>query len=123
MHDNTLVLFVVTATEKSFAISNAMKLFGHTSGIADADITPAGTAVSVSERGDEIRVWDLDGHHDSTSVEVRPRVNRRSDDAEDAASSEDAEHRRNWVGTDSQRVTVLRQTSDGRESLVTYDFT
>ncbi|KAL6900130.1 hypothetical protein GGI43DRAFT_58828 [Trichoderma evansii] len=123
MHDNTLVLFVVTATEKSFAISNAMKLYGHTSGIADADITPAGTAVSVSERGDEIRVWDLDGHHDSTSVEVRPRVNRGSDDTVDASSSEDAEHRRNWVGTDNQRVTVLRQTSDGRESLVTYDFT
>ncbi|KAM0460543.1 hypothetical protein ACHAPV_004816 [Trichoderma viride] len=123
MHDNTLVLFVVTATEKSFAISNAMKLYGHTSGIADADITPAGTAVSVSERGDEIRVWDLDGHHDSTSVEVRPRVNRGYSDAEDAASSEDAEPRRNWVGTDNQRVTVLRQTSDGRESLVTYDFT
>lgn len=123
MHDNTLVLFVVTATEKSFAISNAMKLYGHTSGIADADITPAGTAVSVSERGDEIRVWDLDGHHDSTSVEVRPRVNRSSDDAEDAVASGDAEPRRNWVGTDNQRVTVLRQTSDGRESLVTYDFT
>ncbi|KAK1252319.1 hypothetical protein MKX08_003506 [Trichoderma sp. CBMAI-0020] len=123
MHDNTLVLFVVTATEKSFAISNAMKLYGHTSGIADADITPAGTAVSVSERGDEIRVWDLDGHHDSTSVEVRPRVNRSSGDAEDAAASEGVEPRRNWVGTDNQRVTVLRQTSDGRESLVTYDFT
>lgn len=123
MHDNTLVLFVVTATEKSFAISNAMKLYGHTSGIADADITPAGTAVSVSERGDEIRVWDLDGHHDSASVEVRPRVDRSSGDAQDAAASEDAEPRRNWVGTDNQRVTVLRQTSDGRESLVTYDFT
>lgn len=123
MHDNTLVLFVVTATETSFAISNAMKLYGHTSGIADADITPAGTAVSVSERGDEIRVWDLDGHHDSASVEVRPRMNRGSGDAEDASSSEDSEHRRNWVGTDNQRVTVLRQTSDGRESLVTYDFT
>ncbi|KAL7922827.1 hypothetical protein ACQKWADRAFT_70390 [Trichoderma austrokoningii] len=123
MHDNTLVLFVVTATEKSFAISNPIKLFGHTSGIADADITPAGTAVSVSERGDEIRVWDLDGHHDSTSVEVRPRVNTDFDDAADASSSEDAEPRRNWVGTDNQRVTVLRQTSDGRESLVTYDFT
>ncbi|PTB44910.1 hypothetical protein M441DRAFT_301626 [Trichoderma asperellum CBS 433.97] len=123
MHDNTLVLFIVTATEKSFAISNPIKLFGHTSGIADADITPAGTAVSVSERGDEIRVWDLDRHYDGTSVEVRPRVNRGSDDAGDASSAEDAEHRRNWVGTDNQRVTVLRQTPDGRESLVTYDFT
>lgn len=123
MHDNTLVLFFVTATEKSFAISYATKLYGHTSGVADADITPAGTAVSVSERGDEIRVWDLDKPHDSTRVEVRPRVNRDSDDAGNASSAGDAEPRRNWVGTDNQRVTVLQQTSDGRESLVTYDFT
>ncbi|KAM0265375.1 hypothetical protein ACHAQJ_000217 [Trichoderma viride] len=127
MQDNTLVLFVVTATERSFTISNAVKLFGHTSGIADADITPEGRAVSVSERGDEIRVWDLDGHHDGTSVEVRPRVGRDSDDTgngDDASlPSSDGEHWRNWVGTDDQRVTVLRETSDGRESLVTYDFT
>lgn len=123
MNDNTLVLFVVTATEKSFAISTGMKLFGHTSGIADADITPAGTAVSVSERGDEIRVWDLEKHVESTSVEVRPRVKRGSEDAADASSAEDGEHWRNWVGTDNHRVTVLRQSSDGRESLVTYDFT
>jgi hypothetical protein len=126
MQDNTLVLFVVTATERSFTISNAMKLFGHTSGIADADITPEGRAVSVSERGDEIRVWDLDGHQDGASVEVRARVSRDTEDAgsgDTSSYSSDAEHRRNWVGTDDQRVTVLRETSDGRESLITYDFT
>ncbi|KAL7785616.1 hypothetical protein V8C37DRAFT_393602 [Trichoderma ceciliae] len=123
MQDNTLVLFVVTATDKSFAISNAMRLYGHTSGIADADVTPEGRAVSVSERGDEIRVWDLDGRQDNVSVEVRPRPSRDSEDAENEGASSDAEHRRNWVGTDEQRVTVLRETSDGRESLVTYDFT
>ncbi|RFU78589.1 f-box domain-containing [Trichoderma arundinaceum] len=125
MQDNTLVLFVVTATEKSFAISNPMRLYGHTSGIADADITPEGRAVSVSERGDEIRVWDLEGRQDGDSIEVRPRPNRDFEDAADDEDddSSDHEHRRNWVGTDDQRVTVLRETSDGRESLVTYDFT
>jgi hypothetical protein len=124
MQDNTLVLFVVTATEKSFAISNATRLYGHTSGIADADVTPEGRAVSVSQRGDEIRVWDLEGRQNDVSVEVRPRQGRDSDDADDEEdSSDEAEHRRNWVGTDDQRVTVLRETADGRESLVTYDFT
>ncbi|KAL6690689.1 hypothetical protein J3F84DRAFT_388621 [Trichoderma pleuroticola] len=124
MHDNTLVLFVVTATEKSFVISNATRLHGHTSGIADADVTPEGRAVSVSQRGDEIRVWDLEGRQNDVSVEVRPRQGRDYDDADDEdESSDEAEHRRNWVGTDDQRVTVLRETSDGRESLVTYDFT
>ncbi|PTB70255.1 hypothetical protein BBK36DRAFT_1173661 [Trichoderma citrinoviride] len=123
MHDNTLVLFVVTATEKSFAISNPTRLYGHTSGIADADVTPEGRAVSVSERGDEIRVWDLEGRHRDMSVEVRPRPGRELDDAEDDYASSEAERRRNWVGTDDQRVTVLSETPDGRESLVTYDFT
>ncbi|KAL7928970.1 hypothetical protein V8C35DRAFT_316649 [Trichoderma chlorosporum] len=124
MQDNTLVLFVVTATEKSFTISNATRLYGHTSGIADADVTPEGRAVSVSQRGDEIRVWDLEGRQNDVSVEVRPRQGRDVDDADDEdSSSEEADHRRNWVGTDDQRVTVLRETSDGRESLVTYDFT
>ncbi|KAL7948046.1 hypothetical protein V8C42DRAFT_316508 [Trichoderma barbatum] len=123
MQDNTLVLFVVTATEKSFAISNATRLYGHTSGIADADVTPEGRAVSVSQRGDEIRVWDLEGRQNDVSVEVRPRLGRDADDAADEDDSSEAEHRRNWVGTDDQRVTVLRETADGRESLVTYDFT
>ncbi|KAH6607080.1 f-box domain-containing [Trichoderma cornu-damae] len=125
MQDNTLVLFVVTATEKSFSISNAMRLYGHTSGIADADVTPEGRAVSVSERGDEIRVWDLEGRQDGVSVEVKPRPSRdpEDDDDDDDDASLHAEHWRNWVGTDDQRVTVLRETSDGRESLVTYDFT
>ncbi|OTA00514.1 hypothetical protein A9Z42_0006660 [Trichoderma parareesei] len=123
MPDNTLVLFVVTATEKSFAISNPTRLYGHTSGIADADVTPEGRAVSVSERGDEIRVWDLEGGRRDVSVEVRPRPGRESDDVEDDHASSEAEQRRNWVGTDDQRVTVLSETLDGRESLVTYDFT
>ncbi|KAL6874564.1 hypothetical protein HDV57DRAFT_511026 [Trichoderma longibrachiatum] len=123
MPDNTLVLFVVTATEKSFAISNPTRLYGHTSGIADADVTPEGRAVSVSERGDEIRVWDLEGGHRDVSVEVRPRPGREADDVEDEYTSSEAEQRRNWVGTDDQRVTVLSETLDGRESLVTYDFT
>ncbi|KAL7956355.1 hypothetical protein V8C34DRAFT_288811 [Trichoderma compactum] len=124
MQDNTLVLFVVTATEKSLVISNATRLHGHTSGIADADVTPEGRAVSVSQRGDEIRVWDLEGRQNDVSVEVRPRQGRDLGDADDEDdSSDEAEHRRNWVGTDDQRVTVLRETSDGAESLVTYDFT
>ncbi|KAL6819775.1 hypothetical protein V8C40DRAFT_251625 [Trichoderma camerunense] len=124
MHDNTLVLFVVTATEKSLVISNATRLYGHTSGIADADVTPEGRAVSVSQRGDEIRVWDLEGRQSDVSVEVRPREGRDYSDADDEDDfSDEIEHRRNWVGTDDHRVTVLRETSDGAESLVTYDFT
>lgn len=95
-----------------------------TSGIADADVTPEGRAVSVSQRGDEIRVWDLEGRQSDVSVEVRPREGRDYSDADDEDdSSDEVEHRRNWVGTDDHRVTVLRETSDGAESLVTYDFT
>lgn len=36
-----------------------LRLFGHTSGVASADVTRTGRAVSVTRRGGEVRVWEL----------------------------------------------------------------
>jgi hypothetical protein len=129
--DNTLVLHLCTSTASTLSISPGIRLWGHTSGISDAEITPRGKAVSVSTRGDEIRVWELEGRVGGTSVEVRPR--QPSDDAERHVKARDFSHtptvvadlddKKNWVGFDDQMVVVLKEARDGRESLMVYDFT
>ncbi|KAF4119457.1 hypothetical protein GMORB2_4722 [Geosmithia morbida] len=124
--DNTLLLHLCTTTSTRLTISPGTRLWGHTSGISDAEITARGKAVSVSARGDEIRVWELEGRAGGCSVEVRPR----QQDAIPEESSTDApamstslDFKKNKVGFDEEMVIVLKEALDGRESLMVYDFT
>ncbi|KAF4959760.1 hypothetical protein FSARC_10649 [Fusarium sarcochroum] len=119
--DNTLVLYLCTSTATSLALSPGIRLWGHTSGISDAEITPRGKAVSISTRGDEIRVWELEGRVGGSSIEVRPTTRQPADDADSPRA--EWEDRRNWVGFDDEMVIVLKEARDGRESLMVYDFT
>lgn len=131
--DNTLILHLCTSTASALSISPGIRLWGHTSGISDAEITARGKAVSVSSRGDEMRVWELEGRPSgvrSRSVEVRaaainPAVATAEDKAwgDDGALVGDWEERRNWVGFDDEMVIVLKEARGGRESLLVYDFT
>ncbi|KAH7018217.1 uncharacterized protein B0I36DRAFT_253437 [Microdochium trichocladiopsis] len=144
--DNTLILHLCTSTSTSLSISPGIRLWGHTSGISDAEITARGKAVSVSHRGDEIRVWELEGrgNHSSRrvldasngSIAVRPTPRAVEDGAEleksgdvataaaaAAAGHEQWDDKRNWVGFDDEMVIVLKESRDGRESLLVYDFT
>lgn len=59
--DNTLTLYLCTSTATHLGLSPGRRLWGHTSSVAAAEITARGKAVSVSSRGDELRVWDLEG--------------------------------------------------------------
>lgn len=59
--DNTLTLYLCTSTTSSLTITPGIKLWGHTSSVSSAEITPRGKAVSVSTRGNELRVWELEG--------------------------------------------------------------
>ncbi|KAI1765785.1 hypothetical protein GGR53DRAFT_252085 [Hypoxylon sp. FL1150] len=128
--DNTLILYLCTAKANSLSISPGIRLWGHTSGISDAEITARGKAVSVSCRGEEIRVWELEGRAHGRSIEVRPTAKVLTDDEDkgaDRASHIEAaavqwDDRRNWVGFDDEMVIVLKE-SKGRESLMVYDFT
>jgi hypothetical protein len=127
--DNTLVLYLCTSNATSLSVSSGIRLWGHTSGIGDADITARGKAVSVSFRGDEIRVWELEGRVGGSSVEVKPTSGifeqptstQRSHPQSTAAT--EWEDRRNWVGFDDEMVIVLKESKEGKESLMVYDFT
>ncbi|KAM0425011.1 hypothetical protein ACHAPT_009812 [Fusarium lateritium] len=134
--DNTLVLHLCTSTATSLSLSPPIRLWGHTSGISDAEITPRGKAVSISTRGDEIRVWELEGRVGGSSIEVRPTTRQPADDADSSSGRSSPplppppprvlaewEDRRNWVGFDDEMVIVLKEARDGRESLMVYDFT
>jgi hypothetical protein len=59
--DNTLTLYLCTSTASSLTITPGTKLWGHTSSVSSAEITPRGKAVSVSTRGNELRIWELEG--------------------------------------------------------------
>lgn len=122
--DNTLLLHLCTSTSSTLKISPGIRLWGHTSGISDAEITARGKAVSVSSRGQEMRVWELEGRTTtsgwrSRSVEVRPGAGARGD----GGAVDHWEERRNWVGFDDEMVIVLKEDKGGRESLLVYDFT
>lgn len=128
--DNTLVLHRCHSSPTSLSISAGTRLWGHTSGISDAEITSRGKAVSVSARGDEIRVWELEGRVRGSSIEVRPRQN--ADGISTAAATnasatiiksfDELEFRKNKVDFDDEMVIVLKEGPDGRESLMVYDF-
>jgi len=66
--DNTLTLYLCTSTASSLSITPGTKLWGHTSSVSSAEITPRGKAVSVSTRGNELRVWELEGGLSSAPI-------------------------------------------------------
>ncbi|KAL1840872.1 hypothetical protein VTJ49DRAFT_7664 [Mycothermus thermophilus] len=130
--DNTLVLHLCTSTASSLSISDGIRLWGHTSGISDAEITARGRAVSVSARGEEMRVWELEPGRvtgsGGSSVEIRPwAASRAGQSGEEGLQLNDPAHdwdeRRNWVGFDDEMVIVLKERSGTRASLMVYDFT
>lgn len=130
--DNTLVLHMCKSNASSLSISQGIRLWGHTSGISDAEITARGKAVSVSSRGGEVRVWELEGRSNglgSRSVEIRPGQSPTKPGTSltlesTGLASNGWDERRNWVGFDDEMVIVLKEKSGGGgESLMVYDFT
>jgi hypothetical protein len=146
--DNTLSLYLVNSTSSSLSISSGTRLWGHTSSVSGAHVGMRGKAVSVSRLGDELRVWDLEGGMSSSAnkrrskngeLSVRVQPTKGSDSPSDPTDDEplqevglrhaldqgfdDATVSRGWVGFDEQSVIVLREKSEGSQSLVVYDFT
>lgn len=145
--DNTLSLYMVASTTEALSIGAGRRLWGHTTSVSGAHVGDRGKAVSVSSRGDELRVWELEGGLSKRrvtagdeSVEVRPGI--RDDAEENVNSSLDVSAARNalrrlgdeqsaaelavtpgWVGFDEEKVVVLREKGVGTQALVVYDFT
>ncbi|EGP90211.1 uncharacterized protein MYCGRDRAFT_84922 [Zymoseptoria tritici IPO323] len=131
--DNTLTLYLVTSTAESLSISAGSRLWGHTSSVSGASVGNRGKAVSVSRRGDELRVWELEGGFGSTaarkrlasgdlSIQIRPET--KAPAVKDPTQAGlDFVHKKRWIGFDDENVVLLKEQSQGRQALVVYDFT
>lgn len=143
--DNTLTLYLVTSMNESLTISVGSRLWGHTSSVSGAEIGNRGKAVSVSRRGEELRIWELEGGFPSASarrrlasrdLSVQLRPEKRSvagssqagldivnTGAEEADDDEGLNLIRGWIGFDDENVVVLKEEGRGRQALMVYDFT
>ncbi|KAI9815745.1 MAG: hypothetical protein M1827_002141 [Pycnora praestabilis] len=150
--DNTLTLYLVTSTSTTLSISEGSRLWGHTSSVSGAHVGGRGKAVSVSSRGDEMRIWELEGGLSSASsrrrlatgeisVQVRPEKPGNVDEAEVAMETDlgsrahtgfgstlwpqtdEVTITRGWIGFDDEKVVVLKEKGHGSQALVVYDFT
>ena len=148
--DNTLVFYLVHSTDDELRIGSGTKLWGHTSSISDANVGDRGKAVSISRRGEDIRLWELEENiapsisgrkvkRNAGSVRVRleretswhfeqgsqegPGIEGANATGLPRRKSESA-GAKGWVGFDDERVVVLKgQRDSGPEALVVYDFT
>lgn len=150
--DNTLTLYLVNSTNQSLSIGAGKRLWGHTSSVMGAHVGKRGKAVSVTSRGDEIRVWELEGSlasadlgtipldEEATSIRVTPedgqstptRLRQLSKAMHDRGSGlglglqsslQQPTTTRGWVGFDEENVVVLREQMPGQQALTVYDFT
>jgi len=124
--DNTLTLYLLTSTPEALSISSGSRLWGHTSSVAGAHIGSRGKAVSISRRGDEVRIWDLEGTINtskSTTVSVKIQPDKGGTSKFSTDSLEDITAVRGWVGFDDENVVVLKERNLGSQTLVVYDFT
>ncbi|KAL8794043.1 MAG: hypothetical protein Q9195_003343 [Heterodermia aff. obscurata] len=143
--DNTLTVYMVTSNAEDLTIGPGRRLWGHTSSVASAHVGDRGKAVSVSKRGNELRVWELEGGTISQasrrrtflgadaegSVQVRPEtktdsariVPQQSPELRSRCKDEDMVVTKGWVAFDEEKVVVLREELKGAQALVVYDFT
>ena len=143
--DNTLTLYMVISNAGELTIGAARRLWGHTSSVASAHVGDRGKAVSVSKRGNELRVWELEGGLAAQmsrkrqaigsglekSVQVRPEPKSTVYDKNMLLHQHQASHpkgedlaiTKGWVAFDEEKVVVLREENNGAQALVVYDFT
>ncbi|KAI9762722.1 MAG: hypothetical protein M1835_007988 [Candelina submexicana] len=150
--DNTLTLYMVTSTSSMLSISAGSRLWGHTSSVSGAHVDGRGKAVSISSRGDELRIWELEGGISAStsrrraalgeaSVRVQPDhrpftgehnevINSKQLPVTDGQissipreSQAEVTVTRGWLGFDEEKVIVLKEKGMGTQALVIYDFT
>jgi hypothetical protein len=65
--DNTLTMYLVFSSADKLVIRDSRRLWGHTSSVSSVQVGDRGKAVSVSPRGNEIRIWELESAVTSSS--------------------------------------------------------
>lgn len=140
--DNTLTMYLVFSASDSFFIKSGKRLWGHTSSVATVQVSDRGKAISVSSRGDEIRVWELEtvlsslvtqrATKEENSIRVSPEntqtewheghtllkgVRLASTDV-----SQQLARMRGCVGFDDERVLLLREKELGAPLIECYNF-
>lgn len=147
--DNTLTMYLVVSNADKLFVRGGQRLWGHTSSVSAVQVTHRGKAVSVSARGDEVRIWELEttapslgsrrSLKEQSSVQISPENNAREDsdsgyllqEARQGSgglglvSDTPAELCRMYecVGFDEERVILLREKGAGTQLLECYDFT
>ena len=138
--DNTMMLFLVTSNEGELRIGEGYRLWGHACSVAGASIDSRGKAVSVTRKGGELKVWDLEGGGDSPATRKHrftgnPSVRIRSGSVVDGIpkglslinqairNSPHIPCSEDWVSFDEEKVIVLRERVRGSQALLVYDFT
>lgn len=147
--DNTLTMYLVVSNSSSLFVRGGQRLWGHTSSVSAVQVTNRGKAVSVSSRGDEIRIWELEPAvpslgsrrplKDENSIQVSPE-NKPQGGSEIglvpkgiqqemgglgliSSAPQELSHMHDCVGFDEERVLLLREKIVGTQLLECYDFT
>ncbi|KAM5433339.1 hypothetical protein McanMca71_004157 [Microsporum canis] len=150
--DNTLTMYLVVSTVDNLSIKTGRRLWGHTSAVSGVQVSSRGKAVSVSTKGDEIRIWELEEMISSRpasktallgdrSVQLSPeprrsrtnpfsvlsRAVKRQVAAMEGVKGISSEITlsciKGPVEFDDEQVVVLREQSIGTQLLGCYDFT
>lgn len=147
--DNTLTMYLVVSDSSSLFVRGAQRLWGHTSSVSAVQVTNRGKAVSVSSRGDEIRIWELETTvpslnggrplREENSIQVSPEYQRRKQSRPGCAlrdnrwevgslglrssATPELSQLQECVGFDEERVLLLRERNVGTQLLECYDFT
>lgn len=133
-------MYLVKSTDKDLEIAPGRQLFGHTSAVSGAHVGSRGRAVSISAKGSELRVWELEGsilggRRGRESVKVYPSPLRPSLSTSSypilaypfSLSSPQFNWRDSaaidrWLGFDEEKVIVHREKETGRQVLMVYNF-
>jgi hypothetical protein len=127
--DNTLTLYVVRSRKDSISISQPQRLWGHTAAVARAGIGDRGRAVSVSDMGPEVRVWELE----SLAVAASKSDGERTVEFVQSVRVENVSPilkmmprtatTVEWIGFDEEKVLVVTGDRAQDNNVMLYDFT
>ncbi|CAI7648985.1 unnamed protein product [Penicillium glandicola] len=127
--DNTLTMYLVVSTSEKLFVQGGRRLWGHTSSVSAVQVTNRGKAVSVSSRGDEIRIWELETAISCRTFFEENGVQLNAGNKEGELEPEptynlgvNLDSQLTLPGFDEERVVLLRERT-GTQLLECYDFT